>query len=147
MAITFIHGQAYSRLKLANSVTFDRMERTLRNVRKIVVPEPTSGSSPHAVPNLALVRALLGLDDPGWHDEVPAPFPENDEEKVVGAVDNEIKWFGEALNDSQKETIRFCLKAQTLACIHGPPGVSSPTEQGEVGSWKSANSRLEKHIP
>lgn len=114
---------ADDRLKLANSVTFDRMERTLRHVRRTVVPETTSGPSLHAVPNLSLINALLGIEGPQWHDEVPAPFPQG-EEKVEGVVDNDIKWFGEALNDSQKEAIRFCLKAQTLACIHGPPGVS-----------------------
>jgi DNA polymerase alpha-associated DNA helicase A len=112
-------------LKLANSVTFDRMERTLRHVRKIVVPETTSsGPSSSAVPNVTLVNTLLGLEEPQWHDEVPAPFSQSEEESGEGGTDNEIKWFGEALNDSQKEAIRFCLKAQTLGCIHGPPGVS-----------------------
>jgi len=99
------------------------MERTLRHVRRAVVPETTSGPSPHAIPNLALINTLLGIEEPQWLDEVPAPFPQGDE--AEGGVDNEIKWFGEALNDSQKEAIRFCLKAQTVACIHGPPGVRS----------------------
>jgi DNA polymerase alpha-associated DNA helicase A len=127
---------------LANSVTFDRMERTLRHVRRAVCPETTSGPSPHAIPNLPLINTLLGIEEPHWHDEVPAPFPSGVDEKLDGAVDNDVKWFGGALNDSQKEAVRFCLKAQTLACIHGPPGVSSLPEK-EIG----ANSRLGKHIP
>jgi len=114
---------ANSRLKLANSVTFDRMERTLRHVRRIVAPETTSGPT-YAVPNLSLINTLLGIEAPQWHDEVPAPFSSEGEKAEEKGVDNEIKWFGEALNDSQKEAISFCLKAQTVACIHGPPGVS-----------------------
>jgi DNA polymerase alpha-associated DNA helicase A len=98
------------------------MERTLRHVRRIVAPETTSGPT-YAVPNLSLINTLLGIEEPQWHDEVPAPFP-SEGEKADSLVDNEIKWFGEALNDSQKEAISFCLKAQTVACIHGPPGVS-----------------------
>jgi len=99
------------------------MERTLRHVRRIVAPETTSGPT-YAVPNLSLINTLLGIEEPRWHDEVPAPFPSEGEKAEDGGVDNEIKWFGEALNDSQKEAISFCLKAQTVACIHGPPGVS-----------------------
>lgn len=132
-------------LKLANSVTFDRMERTLRHVRRIVAPETTSGPS-YAVPNLSLINVLLGKEEPQWHDEVPAPFAKSDEGKEAGGVDNDIEWFGEALNDSQKEAISFCLKAQTVACIHGPPGVSVHFTQRRRWQEK-ANRRLVKHTP
>ena len=116
------------------------MERTLRHVRRIVAPETTSGPT-YAVPNLSLINTLLGIEAPQWHDEVPAPFPSEGEKAEEGDVDNEIKWFGEALNDSQKEAILFCLKAQTVACIHGPPGVSPVIIGG-----RRADCRLEKHI-
>jgi DNA polymerase alpha-associated DNA helicase A len=113
------------------------MERTLRHVRRIVAPETTSGPT-YAVPNLTLINTLLGIEESQWHDEVPAPFP-SEGQKAEGGVDNEIKWFGEALNDSQKEAISFCLKAQTVACIHGPPGVSLIYEREEVLilDWKN----------
>jgi DNA polymerase alpha-associated DNA helicase A len=100
------------------------MERTLRHLRRAVVPETTSsGGSPATIPNLTLINTLLGVEEPQWHDEVPAPF--SSETEAEGCTDDEIKWFGDQLNDSQKEAIRFCLKAQSVACIHGPPGVSS----------------------
>lgn len=118
--VSLERSRADRRLKLANSVTFDRMERTLRHLRRAVAPETTSGGSPGTIPNLALMNTLLGIEEPQWHDEVPAPFSPEGE----GSTDNEIKWFGDRLNDSQKEAIRFCLKAQNVACIHGPPGVS-----------------------
>jgi hypothetical protein len=117
------------------------MERTLRHVRRIVAPETTSGPT-YAVPNLSLINTLLGIEEPRWHDEFPAPFPSEGEKAEEGRVENEIKWFGEALNDSQKEAIAFCLKAQTVACIHGPPGVSPCMIEG-----RRANCRLGKHIP
>jgi DNA polymerase alpha-associated DNA helicase A len=102
------------------------MERTLRHLRRAVVPETTSsGGSPATIPNLTLINTLLGVEEPQWHDEVPAPF----EGEGEGSTDNEIKWFGDQLNDSQKEAIKFCLKAQSVACIHGPPGVS-PLKSG-----------------
>jgi hypothetical protein len=114
------------------------MERTLRHVRRIVAPETTSGPT-YAVPNLSLINTLLGIEEPLWHDEVPAPFPSEGEKAEEGRVENEIKWFGGALNDSQKEAISFCLKAQTVACIHGPPGVSPLCErEGElIVDWEN----------
>ncbi|KAG6888621.1 hypothetical protein C0992_008031 [Termitomyces sp. T32_za158] len=35
---------------------------------------------------------------------------------------NDIKFFDEGLNQSQKEAIKFCLESPEVACIHGPPG-------------------------
>jgi DNA polymerase alpha-associated DNA helicase A len=69
-----------------------------------------------------MINCLLGLEEPQWLDEVPATFAQSQSE--AGGIDNEIQWFGGALNESQKEAISFCLKAQIIACIHGPPGVS-----------------------
>lgn len=115
------------RLKLANSVTFDRMERTLRHLRRIVVPESTQ--PPPSAPNVSLINCLLGIQQPQWADEVPATIPKHEVEasgSETGGVNNHIEWYGTALNDSQKEAIRFCLTAENVACIHGPPGVSPP---------------------
>lgn len=114
------------RLKLANSVTFDRMERTLRHLRRIAIPD--SAQPPPSAPNISLINCLLGKQQPAWADEVTGTFTQAESSASgAGGVDNEIEWFGGALNDSQKEAIKFCLTAENVACIHGPPGVSPLT--------------------
>lgn len=35
----------------------------------------------------------------------------------------DVKFFDKALNDSQKDAVRFSLSAPEVALIHGPPGV------------------------
>ncbi|KAK4686643.1 hypothetical protein P7C73_g3483, partial [Tremellales sp. Uapishka_1] len=124
-------------LKLANSVTFDRyiftvlsvkeilnsawlrMDRTLTHLQRIVLPDPTSPiSSSHAF-NLPLIESLLGIQQPSWLSSVPNPISSVED---TASDAHDIEWFGEGLNDSQKEAIRFCLQAETVACIHGPPG-------------------------
>jgi DNA polymerase alpha-associated DNA helicase A len=130
-------------LKLANSVTFDRMERTLAHLRRIVLPDSSAGQSAPSVPNVTMVNCLLGLEEPQWLDEVPATFAQSQSE--AGGAGNDIQWFGGALNESQKEAISFCLKAQTIACIHGPPGVSSVSKPHVCSKLISA--RLVKPIP
>lgn len=37
----------------------------------------------------------------------------------------DLKFFDESLNDSQRDAVRFCLESPEVACIHGPPGMSS----------------------
>jgi DNA polymerase alpha-associated DNA helicase A len=37
---------------------------------------------------------------------------------------DDIQFFDETLNDSQKEAVRFALCSPEIALIHGPPGVS-----------------------
>lgn len=55
-----------------------------------------------------LIRVLLGLQPPS---------------KRVPVIS--ISFFDEKLNTSQKTAIRFCLESPEVACIHGPPGMSS----------------------
>ncbi|WVQ99708.1 hypothetical protein IAU59_006849 [Kwoniella sp. CBS 9459] len=98
-------------LKLANSVTFDRMDKTLLHLRRLIVPED-GAPSPHAQ-NFPLINSLLSIQTPIWSKGVPPTIKE--EEKG-------LQWYDEKLNDSQKEAIRFCLAAENVACIHGPPG-------------------------
>ncbi|KAL7422025.1 hypothetical protein Q5752_003798 [Cryptotrichosporon argae] len=105
-------------LKLANTVTFDRMARTLAHLSKLLLPSDQPGSSTPAAPNRAVIDALVGLRPPTWKED--AQF-EVDVETAEGSGRG-IKWFGDGLNDSQKEAIRFCLGAEQTACIHGPPG-------------------------
>ena len=112
------------------------MERTLRHLRRIVVPDSTQ--PPPSAQNISLINCLLGIQQPQWADEVPATIPKPEAsgigsgsgtERGAGDVNNDIEWYGTSLNDSQKEAIRFCLKAENVACIHGPPGVSPPIIQ------------------
>ncbi|CAK9781174.1 putative DNA helicase [Cutaneotrichosporon oleaginosum] len=93
-------------LKLANSATYDRMRRTLEHLRRLVLP---GESTPNAA-NWPLINALLGISPPTW-STIPPPLNGDG-----------MHWYSSRLNDSQKEAIEFCLRADTLACIHGPPG-------------------------
>lgn len=82
------------------------MRRTLEHVRRLVLP----GEATPNADNWPLINSLLGISPPTW-SSVPPP------------LEGEMRWFSPRLNDSQKEAIEFCLGADTLACIHGPPGV------------------------
>ena len=128
------------------------MERTLRHLRRIVVPD--TSQPPPSAPNISLINCLLGVQQPTWTDEVPAKIPKPEvggSGGEAGAVNNEIEWYGTALNDSQKEAIRFCLTADNVACIHGPPGVSpSPLlmpNRCEHYWAELTNNRRERRIP
>ncbi|KAF7968001.1 hypothetical protein HWV62_32200 [Athelia sp. TMB] len=88
-------------VKLANSVTYDRMEKALDHLEKTVLPgaeKPPQEITP-------LIRVLLGLAAPS----APAPI-------------GDIAFFDPSLNESQRDAVRFALAAPEVACIHGPPG-------------------------
>ena len=70
-----------------------RMDKTVARLEKDINAHTES----------PVARALLGIDPPTQH-----PI----EEPI---------WLTQ-LNDSQKDAIRFCLGASSVACIHGPPG-------------------------
>jgi DNA polymerase alpha-associated DNA helicase A len=88
------------------------MRKTLEHLERLLVPEEEA--TPSAT-NFPLINSLVGLNQPAWSKTVPPTIAEPES--------TEIRWFGERLNDSQKEAIDFCLRAETVACIHGPPGV------------------------
>ncbi|KAJ3918394.1 P-loop containing nucleoside triphosphate hydrolase protein [Lentinula edodes] len=85
-------------VKLANSVTYDRMDHAIEHLEKTIKGEKDSELTP-------LIKVLMGM--------MP-PSPLNKLE--------DISFFDESLNPSQKEAIRFCLESPEMACIHGPPG-------------------------
>lgn len=95
------------------------MKRTLEHVSRMLIPE---GDVPTAV-NWPLVRSLVGLQQPTWAKTIPDRIM-SDAERDGGEDPKQVKWYSPHLNDSQKEAIDFCLRADTIACIHGPPGVS-----------------------
>ncbi|EJU01057.1 P-loop containing nucleoside triphosphate hydrolase protein [Dacryopinax primogenitus] len=87
-------------LKLANTVTYDRMDKAIDALERLVLP--ASGSSP-AVSRL--VEILLGIYPPS------PPVPVTD-----------LQFMDPSLNLSQKNAVRAALQAPEVALIHGPPG-------------------------
>ena len=115
------------------------MDKVLESAISRIAPEPL---------NAALIKALLCLGHPRWSSDLPSPLPHkgieeatnhNDEDEVMtslvaqaslddlhghGSQASEcIQWYNGNLNQSQREAVEFCIKSDTFACIHGPPGV------------------------
>ncbi|KAF2102755.1 DNA helicase [Rhizodiscina lignyota] len=86
-------------VKLANDVTYKRMNDTMRSLQQL--PE-----SSHTI----LMRVLFGQASP------TPPNPETLREL------ESLPWIDPSLNDSQKEAVKFALAAPDVALIHGPPG-------------------------
>ncbi|KAL7943451.1 P-loop containing nucleoside triphosphate hydrolase protein [Trichoderma barbatum] len=88
-------------VKLADEVTYRRMNQTMEKLQKMGEAEYSS-----------FIRVLFGLSTPS---PVPQDLTTSDE---VG----NIEWIDPTLNDSQKDAIRFALASREVALIHGPPG-------------------------
>ncbi|KAF1351062.1 P-loop containing nucleoside triphosphate hydrolase protein [Delphinella strobiligena] len=84
-------------VKLANDVTYKRMNQTMTRMQKMTESE----HSP-------LMRVIFGHAS-------PAPVQPRELEK-------KIDWIDASLNDSQKEAINFSVASSDIALIHGPPG-------------------------
>ncbi|DAA77514.1 TPA_exp: hypothetical protein A8136_6060 [Trichophyton benhamiae CBS 112371] len=83
-------------VKLANDVTYRRMNQTMAKLEKMQESEHSQ-----------LIRVLFGHTTPS-----PLDF------ESVGT----LEFMDPSLNDSQKEAIRFALASREIALIHGPPG-------------------------
>lgn len=92
-------------LKLANSVTYDRMDKALSQLEKTCIPSSRQSSDKGDYELTPLIRVLLGMSPPS--ENIPIA---------------ELKFFDESLNPSQQQAVRFSLESQEVACIHGPPG-------------------------
>ncbi|TFY66820.1 hypothetical protein EVG20_g4274 [Dentipellis fragilis] len=93
-------------LKLANSVTYDRMEKTLDQLeRATVLTSQSGGDTKSSLEQTPVMRVLLGMSEPS---------------KAIPVKD--LSFFDPSLNPSQQEAIKFCLESPEVACIHGPPG-------------------------
>ncbi|KAI0483206.1 P-loop containing nucleoside triphosphate hydrolase protein [Xylariaceae sp. FL0804] len=88
-------------MKLADDVTYRRMNLTMEKMQKMGESEYTS-----------FMRVLFGLSSPS---AVPSDLSADPE---YGS----IEWVDPTLNDSQKDAIRFALASREVALIHGPPG-------------------------
>ncbi|KAF1983128.1 P-loop containing nucleoside triphosphate hydrolase protein [Aulographum hederae CBS 113979] len=88
-------------VKLANDVTYKRMNQTMTRLQKMSESEITP-----------FIRVLFGQGS-------PTPLPSNfDSPAGVG----DLEWVLPDLNDSQKDAIRFAIASREVALIHGPPG-------------------------
>jgi DNA polymerase alpha-associated DNA helicase A len=103
-------------VKIANTVTYDRMDKAIDQLERILVGSgeisstasttSTTNTDEHLTP---LLRVLYGLQPPSRLD----------------TTIKDIQFFDSTLNESQKEAVKFCLAAKEVACIHGPPGAFS----------------------
>ncbi|KAF2126885.1 P-loop containing nucleoside triphosphate hydrolase protein [Dothidotthia symphoricarpi CBS 119687] len=89
-------------VKLANDVTYKRMNQTMSRLQKFSDQEYTP-----------FMRVLFGQASP-----TPLPSDLNDPSNPL----YKLEWNDSSLNDSQKEAIRFALASREVALIHGPPG-------------------------
>jgi DNA polymerase alpha-associated DNA helicase A len=89
-------------VKLANDVTYKRMNQTMSKLQKLQEQEYS-----------LFMRVLFGQASP-----TPLPPDLNDPSNPLHKLD----WVDATLNDSQKEAIKFALASREVALIHGPPG-------------------------
>ncbi|KAB8071795.1 P-loop containing nucleoside triphosphate hydrolase protein [Aspergillus leporis] len=95
-AIEELWGKKLWLIKLANDVTYRRMNQTMEKMAKMSESDHTH-----------FMRVAFGHTTPLQPDY-----------DSVGTVE----FFDPTLNDSQKEAIRFALASRDIALIHGPPG-------------------------
>ncbi|KAI9835084.1 MAG: hypothetical protein M1819_002636 [Sarea resinae] len=87
-------------IKLANDVTYKRMNQTMTRLQKFSDSEYTP-----------FMRVLFGQSS-------PTPVPQELNDSTIGPID----FIDPSLNDSQKDAIRFAIASREVALIHGPPG-------------------------
>ncbi|KAK7188101.1 hypothetical protein DPSP01_001642 [Paraphaeosphaeria sporulosa] len=89
-------------VKLANDITYKRMNQTMGNLKKLSDQDYTP-----------FMRVLFGQGSPS-----PVPSDLNDPSNPL----HKLQWNDPSLNDSQQDAIRFALASREIALIHGPPG-------------------------
>lgn len=87
------------RVKLANDITYKRMNQTMERLKKQEEKDYTT-----------LTRVLFGLESVSPASEGSADWPKD------------IIFLDQTLNDSQKDAVRFAIASKEVALIHGPPG-------------------------
>lgn len=102
----------YTLVRMPSEVTYRRMKDALRDVL----------SPPSTFPHLARLVAVLFVEE----QLAIAPPPE----KLT--PENELHYFNNDLNDSQREAVEFALRQSHLAVIHGPPGTGKTTTVVEL---------------
>ncbi|KAF2659817.1 DNA helicase-like protein [Lophiostoma macrostomum CBS 122681] len=89
-------------VKLANDVTYKRMNQTMIRLQKLQEQEHTP-----------FLHVLFGQASP-----TALPSDLNDPSNPL----HKLEFNDPTLNDSQKEAIRFALASREVALVHGPPG-------------------------
>ncbi|KAH7101714.1 P-loop containing nucleoside triphosphate hydrolase protein [Auriculariales sp. MPI-PUGE-AT-0066] len=97
-------------VKLANTATFDRMDKAIYTLEKNLLgtanpPASSATPGPTTVANMNLVRVLVGEQPRSLHQAV-----------------TDLTFLDASLNPSQQTAVRFALESIEVACIHGPPG-------------------------
>ncbi|PBK66380.1 P-loop containing nucleoside triphosphate hydrolase protein [Armillaria solidipes] len=93
-------------LKIANSVTYDRMDKAIDQLEKTVTGSKVCSDDKNVPELTLLVQVLMSMTAIS---------------KRITMQD--IQFFDNNLNPSQKEAVKFCLESPEVACIHGPPGM------------------------
>ncbi|KAI9348834.1 P-loop containing nucleoside triphosphate hydrolase protein [Pilaira anomala] len=101
-------------VKLANSITYERMLKGLDTLQK----KSAEGGGTH------LMNVLLGQSD-----------------LSIPQVMNDVAFFDETLNASQKEAVRFALGSPEISLIHGPPGTGKTYTLVEIIRQLSVNQK------
>ncbi|RDI83427.1 hypothetical protein Vi05172_g6463 [Venturia inaequalis] len=89
-------------VKLANDVTYKRMNQTMTRLQKFSESEYSS-----------FIRVLFGQSS-------PTPLPKDLSDPEHGL--DKLEWIDLSLNESQKEAVKFAILSKEIALIHGPPG-------------------------
>ncbi|KAG8995697.1 hypothetical protein FRB94_008851 [Tulasnella sp. JGI-2019a] len=110
-------------LKLANGVTYDRMDKAISDLERVLqlpttesVNPLTQPQNPHAPANSGLIDVLMGKRGPSQPSILATP----------------LEYFDTSLNDSQKEAVKMCLEAEEVGLVHGPPGTGKTHTLVEV---------------
>jgi superfamily I DNA and/or RNA helicase len=121
-------------VQLCNQVTYDKIQENLERLESGDSHEDSS----------SLVRVLFEVGTPTNKNDIIFGQMEIDKElsyerglKMRGENfpindESHIEFINLRLNDSQKEAVRFCLDANQLALIHGPPGTGKTTTVVEL---------------
>ena len=89
-------------IQLVNQVTYDRIKNGLEKLKEMNFNEKC----------YPLLNTLFEINEEPTYD--------NSEEKLN--IINNLNYFNNQLNESQKNTIKFALKVNEIVLIHSPPG-------------------------
>ncbi|KAJ4489956.1 AAA domain-containing protein [Lentinula aciculospora] len=109
-------------VKLANSVTYDRMDRAIEQLERTIKGEKDTELTPS-------IRVLMGMMPPSPKTEL-----------------EDVTFFDETLNPSQKEAVKFCLESPEVACIHGPPGTGKTHTLIEIIRQLTSTTTIPKRV-